>query len=81
MTAVMLEGILMTKPDEETFDVRKLERFLSEEILTQAQVDEHLAGLEDCADNAEISNVHMTTSRTGRRFVSSEEETRDDEEG
>ena len=37
----------MPKISEEMFDVRKLERFLNEGMLTPAQVEEHLASLQE----------------------------------
>jgi hypothetical protein len=71
----------MPKISEEMFDVRKLERFLNEGMLTPEQVEEHLASLEDCADNVETSTVHMVTHHTGRRIVSSDEDRHEEEEG
>ena len=71
----------MQKVSEELFDVRKLERFLHEGILTQAQVDEYLANLEDCADNSEVSSVHMVSHHSGRRVYVTDEDRHEDEEG
>jgi hypothetical protein len=60
----------------EAFDLRTLERFLADGTTNQADYDAYLATLEDSADNAEISSVHMQTHRRIRRVesVSQEEE-------
>lgn len=57
----------MSQVDETLFDVRHVERFIAEGRITQKQYDDYLAGLEDCAKNAEESGVRMqaTYYRTG----------------
>ena len=49
----------MPKIPEEMFDVRKLDRFVAEGILSRADVDAHLESLEDCAADADQSSVLM----------------------
>jgi len=49
----------MSQVDETLFDVRHYERFIAEGRITQQQYDDHLAKLEDCAENAEDSAVRM----------------------
>lgn len=60
----------------ELFDLRNLERYLSEGKLTREQYEAYLNGLEDSSDTADQSNVQMLSHRRVRRIetVASEEE-------
>ncbi len=69
----------MPKITEDMFDVRKIDRFLAEKELTPAQVEEYLAGLEDCSENAEQSGIQMVAHDRSRRAVMSEEGQEEDE--
>jgi hypothetical protein len=57
----------MSQIPEDMFDVRKIERFLHEGLLTQDQVDAWLAGLEDCSANQETSSVQMIAHERASR--------------
>ncbi len=45
--------------DDRLFDVRLRARRLNKELITKEQEEAFLAGLEDCSDNLEISEVHL----------------------
>lgn len=71
----------MPKLPEEMFDTRKTERYLSEGIITQAQLDEHLAGLEDCSADVDKSHIQMTAHARSRRFEPTEDTSAEEDEG
>ncbi|MDO9280496.1 MAG: hypothetical protein Q7U06_01205 [Pseudomonadota bacterium] len=71
----------MSKLNEEMFDVRHLDRYLAEKVVTSAQLEEHLAGLEDCSENLEQSAIQMVAHDRHRRVVFSEEGGQDEDEG
>lgn len=71
----------MSQISEDMFDVRKIERFLSEGLLTQEQVDAWLAGLEDCSANQETSSVQMIAHERARRVHFSDDHRADEDEG
>lgn len=71
----------MSKITEDMFDVRRIDRYLAEGALTEDQVKEHLAGLEDCAENAEPSAIQMVAHDRNRRVVISEEGGQEEDEG
>ena len=71
----------MSDINEEMFDVRKLERFVQEGRLTQAQVDEFIGGLEDCSANAEKSSIQMIAHDRSRRINLDDEGGQEEDEG
>lgn len=62
----------------ENFDLRTLERFIADGSILPADYQAYLDGIEDSADNAEVSNVTMLTHRRTRRI---EHNSQDEEEG
>lgn len=64
----------MANPSFEVFDVRTLERYLEDGTITRDQYNTFLAGLEDCADNAEQSSIQMQMHRRARNHHSADAE-------
>jgi hypothetical protein len=64
----------MSKLSEEIFDLRTLERYLNDGTLTREQYEEYLAGLEDCASNADTAAAQMVAYRRSRRTETQYEE-------
>lgn len=58
----------------EPFDIRTVERFLADGSVRSEDYQAYLDSLEDCADNADISNVTMVAHRRPRRMESAREE-------
>ncbi len=71
----------MSEINEETFDVRQLERFLQEGRLTPEQVANHLASLEDCSANTEKSSIVMISYERARRPHTDDEGGQEEDEG
>jgi hypothetical protein len=71
----------MSQIPEEMFDVRKLERFVQEGLLTREQVDTWLSGLEDSAANSEQSSIQMVAHDRNRRILIAEEGGQEEDEG
>ncbi|MFZ5476581.1 MAG: hypothetical protein ACOZNI_07380 [Myxococcota bacterium] len=57
----------MTKINEDLLDLRRVERAIHEGHLTAEQYQKHLDSLEDCAADAEESNVRMVAYDRSRR--------------
>ncbi|MDP2314065.1 MAG: hypothetical protein Q8P41_14280 [Pseudomonadota bacterium] len=70
----------MSKINEAMFDVRHIERYLQEGMVTQAQYDEYVAGLEDCAENSEQSAIQMVAHDRNRRVIISEDGPQEEDE-
>jgi hypothetical protein len=68
-----------TTPNEELFDIRKVERLVNDGTLTQDQVDAYLAALPDDADAVEISTVQMVRYDRSRASHGEEGSTEEDE--
>ena len=64
----------MASLSPEIFDIRTLERYLKDGTISQEQYDTFLAGLEDCSDNLEHSNIQMQLHRRPRTVHLSMEE-------
>lgn len=57
----------MPNVSEELYDVRKIDRLIAEGIVTREQYDAYLASLEDCAADADESNLRFTVHDRGHR--------------
>ena len=66
--------------DEAMFDTRTLHRHLAGGRVSSAEVERHLASLEDCAENATFTATRMTIG-AGVNVAATEEESEEDVAG
>jgi hypothetical protein len=63
---------MSTTPPEDLFDLRKIERFLTEGKVTREQYDAYVAAQEDCSGNMETSKIAFINNDRYRGVTNSQ---------